>query len=56
MSDICKQDKDKVLLVEGLNDCHVAGYPWGKAIAKQSLDFNTDFAIKFVNWLILLFT
>lgn len=23
MSDICKQDKDKVLLVEGDNDCHV---------------------------------
>jgi hypothetical protein len=23
MSDICKQDTDKVLLVEGVNDCHV---------------------------------
>ena len=23
MSDICKQDTDKVLLVEGTNDCHV---------------------------------
>ena len=23
MSDVCKQDTDKVLLVEGSNDCHV---------------------------------
>ncbi len=23
MSDVCKQDRDKVLLVEGVNDCHV---------------------------------